>query len=451
MAEDKIIVAVGGTGQKILSLYCQLFVLGIIEEPFRGVIIDSDKTHDDLHYFDNLFKTLHVNENTDLGGGALPTIRKVDIETGGTADQVAQILTGARLEELKTRNILHPASAFFSDDYLRQNLRGGLYARPALVATRDLRRVLANDALSINSSATVVVVGSIIGGTGGGLIAPVINAIIQASMERGAPEPSIRAVLFGRYFNVTKDHGDVGWQFKDTELLALRGIEEGVGNYIKQFVIVGGPDTSTTWGTRDYKEEREGVNQAWPADDSPIWRGLSAVRNMLSDTIAGVPDKFSERECSVPGADGGDSAIDLSPSLESSRSSAAIVDAMVRRNVIRKISRDWNAVSTWGNGLVRLVGYFVSRAVSQGAEKDDFVYELQNKIRIVWEGESNVLGLRKILPLDTKLKHVRVHNIRKLHWPRPSTNLPSGTMNSVDKILNIASTTIIYRAMRSSR
>lgn len=275
-----LIVAVGGTGQLVLHYYAQLFQVRAIPDAFHAIIVDSDELLPSLQRlrdFWNVARVAHAQPDLVPRIDYFPVAR----ELAGT---VQEALVG---RDLPTPPDIHPAEAIFDSTSLSQGVREGLYARPALSA------VLQTDwsrfpLTSLTGFQRVLVVGSLIGGTGGGLIAPLLSEL--ASRIRSAatiPQPEIRAVFFGEYFELTGDSPvpDANVRYPSNKLMVARCLKDLAPIELTSFAFV----EPGTRKPRTVSDERSPVNLAWPLQTDAIWIGVSALEELR--TVSAWPPK----------------------------------------------------------------------------------------------------------------------------------------------------------------
>lgn len=441
------IVCLGGTGQMVLHYYLQLYLLGLIRHRFDAVVIDTDEINDGILRVQKLFKDLQYgNAPNQALGIEIPTIEtyRVTSQQGGTALQRLTDTTDAAV----TRH--HPARAFFDKETLAQDLKEGLFARPALSSVVSLQDVSAR-ALSAPDKATVVVVGSVIGGTGGGLIAPVIDEILWQA--RGADaNVSLRAVLFGRYF--TPDPGRIGGdesRFLSNEILVLRSIREALSDEgVERFYIVrraGGADA------RKPDQEKKGEHLPWPdsadprGERNPFWEGAQALEYLLTDTTTQRFVKFEDREV-------GDLAppIPVGQASQQLKKSIQVAGRLVDRKVVQRMVHEPWLGAVWGKSLPDLYAHFWGVAAREAGEQERvraFPAELQEALRTLWEGRKGEPGLRQLFPDLPRSYRVLPRAYSKIPWPRSQDAVRNrGLFESLETTARRAAATLLFWSLR---
>lgn len=441
------IVCLGGTGQMVLHYYLQLYLLGLIRHRFDAVVIDTDEINSGILRVQKLFQDLQYgNAPNQALGIDIPTIEtyRVTSQQGGTA---LQRLTDAN-DAAVTR--FHPARAFFDKETLAQDLKEGLFARPALSSVVSLQDVSAR-ALSAPDKATVVVVGSVIGGTGGGLIAPVIDELLWQA--RGADANlSLRAVLFGRYF--TPDPGRIGGdenRFLSNEILVLSAIREALSDGgVERFYVVrrsGGADT------RKPDQEKKGEHLPWPeatdprGERNPFWEGVQALEYLLTDTTTQRFVRFEDREVQdlLP-------PIPVSQAIQQLKKSIQMAGRFVDRKVAQRMVHEPWLGTVWGKSLPDLYAHFwgiAARAAGEQERVRRFPAEFQEAIRTLWEGRKGEPGLRQLFPDLPRSFHVRPRAYSKIPWPRSQDAVRNlALFESLETAARRAAATFLFWSLR---
>lgn len=440
------IIAVGGTGQMVLHYYLQLYLLGVVDDPIDAVVVDSDDIIPSIGTIQKFFQSLRYSTEGNEGFGRIrvPLIETVTVRPPGR-DTAFEALTGVRDWDQPQP---HPAHAFFDKETLAQNVKQGLFARPALssVAAPGL---LGDTALKPTTDSVVVIVGCVIGGTGGGLIAPVLDSVRQFITREDIRNVRVRAVLFGEYFKPTEGiiEDDV-LRFQSNQMLVLRSIREAkAAESLHKFIIVGGPGFPNQID-RDPQREKEGKNLAWPSEEShPLWQGAKALQQLLSDTTTDVKPDFEKREIDEPAG-----AFNLSVAQLRLRKGLLMADTFIdKKGIVRMCSDPWSRW-IWGERLVNKVAHFWSIAAKLEGGKEhtaNFPEILQSKLEGVWRGENEELGLRDVFPAVTEWHRVRPRNIGKLSWSDVTTGAWDRRLfNDSKTVAARAASSLLYRILR---
>jgi hypothetical protein len=439
------IIAVGGTGQTLLFHYLRLYLAGIVEEPFRALVVDTDEMHVGLQVMKSLFEDLqHGDESTDALGTTVPSVEFARFDQPNT-DDVEEMLTGGSGREKGERR---PVDAFFSSDLLSQPLQKGLFARPALSS------VVAHELPSQNSfvprpgSPTVVVIGSIVGGTGGGLIAPVLDAVRENAESASLPV-RLKAVIYGEYFQV--DPGQISGgreRLQSNQTLALRTLENSYAK-LHRFAIIGGPNSRRV--ERDPESESRSRGLSFPAKSHPHWNGIRALdflrHNTVGDAKADKP--FESRE--IDEETFGNISFEHSKAALRFAEAHAIIGAFIEHNVVRRVSREPWMSYIWGSRLPNLIAHFwriAQRTLGQESAKS-FPDRLQEEIRNRWKGDKGLQGYIPNPPQEPL--PVRPATLDRLDWPDPQgEGVNDELFQGAEDPRRRAASTLLFAALRNS-
>lgn len=410
------IVAVGGTGQMVLHLYLQLYLLGVVRTQFEAVVVDSDVINPAILAMKSFFSELQYGPQRQegLGNTHFPIIDLIPITpTGG--DSALEVLTG---DKSWNNPDLHPAHAFFSKDALRQNLKEGLFARPALSAVLS-HEVLKSELLKSKPNSTVVIVSSVTGGTGGGLTAPVLDSILSFAEVQQRSKVKVRGVWFGDYFRPKSGliQDDVV-RFQSNQTMVLRSLGEAeASDDVHSYNIVGGPGFVGDF-ERDPKTEKAAQNVPWPKDETnPIWQGALALDYLLNDSAMEKRGEFKEREISNPS-----SRFSLKEAELRRRKALQMAERLSRKKAIIRMCRDPWARGVWGEGLVEIISHYWSIAAKKEGGKDAvrrFHRICQRALTATWRGEGGSFGLRGVFPELTTAERIRPGKMARIPWPKP--------------------------------
>lgn len=404
------IICIGGTGQVVLHLFVQMYLLGLVKDPFEAVVIDADDLSQSLQTAQEFFNTLKhgVSDRNNI-----PNICYVPVRPKG--DTVYQALTG-----LTTYNPqeLTSCGAFFSSETLKQNLTKGLFARPAL-SSLFISETLIHEALIPKSDSKVVLIGSVIGGTGGGLIAPTLDQLQAIIKTKGLKNVVVRAVFFGQYFQPTRgtiDEGDN--RFRSNETMVFRSIAEAVQSVIERlncYFFIGGSGSHLI--ARDQNKEQIGKNLPWPdKESSPYWEGMQALTHLLQTNIPDVKKDFETSE---------QTNIPRTPNLIDARNRVkrnfGRIEALTEHKVINSLGNDFVAKLIFGKKLWDLIlGFWRIAAEVEGKERvSGFAGLVQSQIEEWWSGRPNYHGIKSLFPLETEIKSTIPSDFKRIAWPIP--------------------------------
>lgn len=425
----------------VLHYYLQLYLLGLIPHPFEAVVVDTDDIISSINTTKKLFDDLQYGPGPGQAlGGQVPVIQSIKIGTR-TAATPLEVLTGRK------DTAPHPVQAFFNQETLGQSLKHGLFARPALSSVIT-QAPLGDTALRPRANSTVVVVGSILGGTGGGLTAPIIDTIRTRVRREGITPVQMRAVLFSEYF--TPDDKIIGnslVRFKSNQALVMRSIREALED-VHSFHIVGGPGANTAL-KRTPQDEKKGEHLAWPDEEtSPFWQGAKALEHLLTETTKDRQVQFEEREVD----DQFQSPILLPRAQLRLKQGLHVSDRLVGKDVVLRMAADPWVRYIWGDGLSNLIAHFWGIDVARQGSKSrvrDFPRQLQRALESIWIGEGEEPGLRTLFPRLTEDYKVSPASIRRIPWPgvreeRRDEKLFDGTGKAARK----CAATLLYWALR---
>lgn len=413
---SNLIVAVGGTGQLALQYYLQQYLLGVLRtdaQPFQAYVVDTASFEPGVAAAETLFERLQFGHEPGKALGAVvPDVELVRVGPQDHAGTARQLLVGAQASG-SDDGPSHPANAFFSGDALGMDVMNGLYARPALSSAIG-HTALARRLPSPRTGTRAVVVGSMIGGTGGGLIAPVVDALASNGQAVGQPA-SLRAVLFAEYFQPDDDTLGASAlpRFQSNRTLVLRSLKDG-RTPLHSYYVAGGPGTMLgrplTADSTDHLP--------WPEAGHPVWRATRALDRLLNDqAIAQAP--FSDAEIAdLPDDELRAHHADAKQQL---RVRLARARAFVHRRVVLRTLSEPFATRIWGRPLLRfLEAYGDASELALGeARRDEFPTQLQAEL------ERALDKLEPLFPAQTgRAPRVAPEAIRKVRWPDPEGVAP---------------------------
>jgi hypothetical protein len=432
------IVALGGTGQLVLHYYAQLYLVGAIQHSFDAVVIDTDEIMPSLLALQQLFEQAAVGAGGQGVGGQLPTIKALRISHAG-AMSAFEALTNLRgVQPQSQRN---PVRAFFDAETLSKEVATGLFARPSLSSLVNLSE-LTREALLPPPAGAVVFVGSVIGGTGGGLLEPVID-LTRRFVDQAGIAARLRAVLFGEYFVPDQGRMDPK-RFASNQLLVLKTANEALQS-LHSFHVVGGP----TLPTKVQPVDKAQPNIDWPKEEThPVWQGVKAVEYLLTDPVMEKRSQFLEREVKT-------FPTTLSLRAVENRMARSIprTEALINRSVVGRMrSEPWLDL-VWGRRLADYVAQFWSIAASVSTDwknADRFIDALSGEIADSWIGRSERLGMSAVLPKPTTRHRIRPGAIGRLPWPSQegSVSWDATRFDSVKTVASRAAAGMILTTLR---
>jgi hypothetical protein len=434
------LVCIGGTGQMVLHYYAQLYLLGLIKEPFEATVVDTDSVIASLQTLRDFFSNLQYGSDATEGVQSdIPIIftPRVPIPID---DKVGKALTGRPVDKIGDR---HPVKAFFNEETLVQSVNQGLYARPALssITSKD---IFNDDSLEHKSNSTAVFIGSVIGGTSGGLLAPIVDAAKEKQRVNEIQALKMRAVLYGRYF--TPDDSiipDAVKRFNSNQLLVLRSIKEAL-QQLHSYLIVGA--TGPIDFTRDPNSERNAQQLPWQEENEPFWFGAQATEYLLKENVIPAAANFTDREVQ----DDFKRPVSRDEAVQVLRQRLSLADMFINKKVIVRLSREPWVNAIWGNKLTNLVGSFWNIAVAAhgGTRISDFPEKLQNALVDLWKSADQRLGLRDVFP-PTSSETTEPGNIQRVAWPTlDQSKINKDLFTSADVTAKRAAATILFTILR---
>jgi len=432
------IIAIGGTGQLVAYHYLQLYLLGIIPETFDLVVVDTDKILDGIARIQSFLNLLRVSEGDHNAIGApIPNVSTVRIPA--PEGNASELLSG-----MKDVPADHPVRAFFDRESAQQPLAQGLYARPALSAVVP-RNELSDAHLMPARDSMTVAVGSIIGGTSGGLLAPTVDRLKSLTFLHDI-KSRLRAVLFGQYFEPDEERGIQAIRLQSNELAVMKTAEEALDR-LDLYRVIGGPDSPKA---RRMTEKEKDKNMPWPEqEEHPVWDGVKALDFLLTDTVMPFRDKFQDREVTLF-----NSRFILKQAKERLRSGLSVGRALVNHRVLHKMAAEPFLGYLWGEKLPNLISHYWRAAAKAGGGWDrvqSFVDDVQKHMDSLWVGQGDEWGISDVFPSLTGLHAVKPGSLAKVKWPDSATapNFDRRIFVSADDTAKRAAAVLLFWGLRT--
>jgi len=405
-------VAVGGTGQLVAYYYLQLYLLGVVNVPVDIVVIDTDDILPGIVRIKTFLELLRTSaaQNNDVAGLALPTVSTHKIEAQeGTAFE--------RLSGIKNLPGEHPVRAFFDRESGQQPLAKGLYARPAL-STVVSREQIPEPLLVPAKDSMTVAVGSIIGGTSGGLLAPIVDRMKSLTYKLNL-ESRLRAVLFGQYFAPDEQQGIQAVRLQSNELLVLRTAQESLDT-LDLYCVVGGPEGPR--GKRLTDRERQ-QHMPWPDhDEHPVWEGVKALHFLLTDTVMPFRDRFEDREVTAF-----QSPFSITDARQKLTRAVSMIRTLLAEDIVKKIACEPFTDFFWGQDLPGILIYYWRIAAKTAGDWDrvhSFPADVQSHLAALWSGQGGrEWSVGDIFPPLAATHGVRPGHIARMGWPKLTPDL----------------------------
>jgi len=425
------IIAVGGTGQMVLQTYIQLSIVGKFPDSFDAVIADTDKTIKSLEGFKVFFDALKWDHGKGTQG-TIPSIAKIDLQQ--PEKQVGYLLTGVKEE---ARQKKHPADAFYSHDALLQTTKKGLYAMPALSSLVDLTGAVNSldpeEYCALRKRADKpVVIGSVIGGTGGGFFAPLLERV--RSMTTSGT--TVQAVFVSNYFMPKRGSKITVDKLRSNERMVLSIIAQS-NTPPDHYALIETPEEQ--WVERSHTAEKEGKQKTWHAS-SVEWRGALWTAELLSDAVSPVAPAFVDR-CLTKAP--------TTPTINESYSQLATAistaNYLINNRVIERICAESLPEYVWGRRLPRFITEMWRHARSIDPDNESFPEEVQKSLRGLWTER-----VRPFLPAPLKKRHkLSPRKLAALPWPEPpNSELPRGFNQDTKKLTDWIAATLLWHALR---
>lgn len=426
-----IIVAVGGTGQLALHYYAQLFQIGSVPDPFHAIIVDSDELLPSLQRlrdFWNVARVAHAQPDLVPRIDYFPVAR----ELGGT---VQEALVG---RDLPTPPDIHPAEAIFDSTSLSQGVREGLYARPALSAVLQTdwsRFPLA----SLTGFQRVLVVGSVIGGTGGGLIAPLLSELAARIRAASAiPQPEIRAVFFGEYFELKGDSPvpDANVRYPSNKLMVARCLKDLAPIELTSFVFVEPGNRKP----RTVSDERSPVNLSWPSQTDAIWIGISAMEELRTVSAWPAAEDFIRKErAGLP-------LLNLETCTTTLNDRLGIAQTIHKKTVLKRMTAEPWVVTFYGSDVPKMLAKAAAVANQKPALGVSGVKSLAALVQAEYGSQWNDLG--SVFP-RTRETTASPAVLRSAGWNDLNVAVPEFDANP-KALTSYTSANILHSSLRGS-
>lgn len=427
-----MIIAVGGTGQVLLHYYTQLFLIGskAVPHPFRAVVVDGDRLMGSLETYSDFFSKVALREGTQH----TPNIQYIHIEIP-PSNNVRHALTGNGDAEPEG---FHPVDAFFSRSAQAQDVREGLFARPCLSAVIGAKWRLPQ--IALDGVERIVVLGSLIGGTGGGLIAPLI-----AELQRRAPTAKVVAVLMGEFFQnagtgVTKSEkvDDARRRFPSNKLMTARSVRDVSGAQLKYLIFIDPPESRRV--VRDTDAEQRALNLPWPDETQPYWQALTGVATLTDESLSDRPENEiaelqpTPTKCPYPA------------NWNLLVAAWQRANSLSHKSVLSMIARDPFASRIWGRKLVNLIGSHWEQVRGNRtlnfAHSKSFCDQVQDQLNSWWT------KLDATMPSLPVKKTCSVEHLARLEWGEPGGQLAGDVLSSPATVLDTSAAAVLFRALR---
>lgn len=434
-----LIFAVGGTGQEILHHINTLFLSGAIKESFAAHVVDTDKMYGGLSYLEafyrhsgSVLKDLYHRGHPIQPPPQITLMRCGGFGTGTINEQLAGRALSTTLGYENTLN------AFFSRGDLSQQTQEGLFARPALssvlVAETVLERI--NEPLVANAK-RIFVVGSMIGGTGGGLIVPIL-AKLQAICQPGT---SLFCIAMGEYFNPDEGRLDNAvTRFKSNWLMTRTLLEHAVPK-LRKYALIEGPKLQV-------KSVLPTTEAPFPTEQNPFWSAVVAYKHLAEDTTTDQGHTFSANAVSQEAMNSALSYADATQGIDNARTQ---LSALQRHSPIRAICHEPFPRTCWGNFADYSSSIIALHKKGRGldANPSSFLSDIQKQINtgVRLSKEHPELSTMGLFP-GRAIEPGTPSSFRSLAWPDLGPDPIGGAFNNKDDSAQAAAAATNYCAAR---
>ena len=433
-------IAIGGTGQLVAYYYLQLYLLGVVNVPVDVVAIDTDDILPGITRIKTFLELLRTSaaQNNTVGGLALPTVstHKIEAQEGNAFEKLSGV------KNLPTE---HPVRAFFDRESGQQPLAKGLYARPAL-STVVSREQIPEPLLVPARDATTVAIGSIIGGTSGGLLTPIVDRMKSLTYKLNL-ESRLRAVLFGQYFTPDEQQGIEAVRLQSNELLVLRTAQESLDT-LDLYRIVGGPEGLHVKRLTEREKEEQ---MPWPdQEEHPIWEGVKALHFLLTDTVMPFRDRFEDREVTAFQAQ-----FSMTDARQKLTRAVSMIRTLLAQKVVLRIAGEPFNDFFWGQDLPSILVHYWRIAAKTAGDWDrvqTFPADVQSHIAALWSGQGKDWGVGDVFPPLAATHAIRPAHFRRLAWPKLTSDLTWDNRQFItaEETARRAAAVLLFRILRKA-
>ncbi len=430
----------------VLHHYVQLYLLGQCQEVFDAYVLDTDSGAKSLLALKELFDNARRAVGASDARG-IPSIRFIQIKPETEEGDVDQLLIQTALPVQAGYH--HPCQAFFDRDCLRMSIRQGMYARPSLSAVVSFADAIQRlGAEQFQNDARIVVGGSCIGGTGGGLLIPLIWHLVHVETK----DFKVTPVLLGDFFrpqaaNVvgTASNGGDTELFRSNRLAFLACLEEAVPT-LPQFAFV----EEHRMESRDWNREQDARQLPWAAPDEPYWKAAAACEHLFREAVAARAEKFTDREL---GEEKYVRIFNMEVALPRLGLRLGRVNAFLDRRVLALIASEGPVRRVWGDAVVN---YLISawRLLVHDQHSPwtptTFLRAVQSRAAELWRGSGVAsYGLSAVFPAIQKTD-AAVSEFAAGEWPKPLTAV-NGAPMGVDEAVTSVAAALIYSIITTQR
>jgi len=287
----------------------------------------------------------------------------------------------------------------------------------------------------------VIVLGSIIGGTGGGLLAPLLAQLSNRIRRQTVNPPALRALFFGEFFKGDAEVGqqrlipDADKRFPSNKLMVATALQHLCPPDLQFFTFIDPPDRVQ----RKAHLERTAIQLEWPRQSEPYWTGVSSLERLRKEAVMAAQRDFCEREIQPDG-----NALDYEDAQTRRHVRTSFVNTMLQNETLARMADDPLAIDLLGRSLP----LFLASAYSEPRNRDlslgglrGFVRSVANKAKEVWGAISSVF------PAEVHTQQP-VASVRSTPWGTIKADLSKETTASSEVLAQVAASNFIYRALR---
>ncbi len=447
---NHLLVCIGGTGQHVLHYYLQLYLLGLAPDrkPLRAVVIDqANQFWKSVELSQALFQRL-CPKGEFAEGGAGPWIRTASLEGLDPAVRFSWFLTRNN-EEL---DVSDPARAFFESTLLREVLNEGLFARPCVGSVlwekhgKEIRESLVHAIGEAGGAACkVVVCCSVYGGTGGGLVLPVLRFLTRET----TPRPSrVAALLFRPYFeSAALDRAKIAEH--ESNASALKHYIEDCfrlaadGGFDLHFVDYLGGGNKTNKVRKEPGIERKS-HLPFPTDNQPFWHAPSKVADMFLDMQANRPVEPRPAPSLAPVA-----SVLWPGAHQRVRQVIKGLDFLCEQEGIERAGADPFGSRVWGRDLVKSLGALAETWRKKGDRSDrkEFFAKVGLRLEAEYGSRSSNSGLKSIFPeIPSGGRSSSETKALQRRFPNPLNAAPDG-LDSQEAVEKYAAAFLLFHLL----
>ncbi len=441
----KTIIAIGGTGQLVLHYYLLQYFAGIIDSSIRAIVLDTDKLLESLKKMKEFFEYLQYGQEAYQAlGTSIPVIDYYHLEIPKAGDNLFELVTDQSLSS-RRQDQFYAVQAFYTTESLAQPIAEGIYARPAIASLIQHMILEKLTELNLHHDERIVVVGSVLGGTGGGFIGPVIDKVNDILQKHTGKGRQIRAVLFGQYFHPEEGSNITSERLQSNEILTLYTFKE-FNLPLHSYILIRalGDDRIS----RNSLAEKEARNLPLPdRHNHPIWRGVLALHYLLEERQEATKEDFLDRDRSNINFNFPELSL---PKIRDKLSRGIqAVEKLIKYKLLECIADEPVPRSHWGDRLTMFLSHFWKIALQENEiEAHSFINRVQQQLSQWWNKRRDDYSLYHVLP-DVPTTKIKPYHLIQADWPLPEENkLNRRLFKSFDEIVKRTAVNILFWTLK---